>query len=143
MSTCCIVSIISDRPVSSSSVISVSFVYTVDIPDSGGRGNRGQGNGRPGNVSGNVHGSSNRGLSAGVTAGTGNSRGRGNRGGRGPQGKDSVLVSSLEAELKKTGYCRKGYMELDRMTDPSQTYIKGECVEAASQNDRKEFPNQS
>lgn len=122
---------------------SKQFVYTVDLEDSVGRGTRGQGNGRPGNVSGNVQGSSNRGLSAGVTAGTGKSRGRGNKGGRSGQGKDGMLVSSLEAELKRTGYCRKGYMELDRMTEPSQTYIKGECVEAANENDRDEYPNQS
>lgn len=54
-----------------------------------------------------------------------------------------MLVSSLEAELKKTGFCREGFMELDRMTEPSQTFIKGECVEAASNSDRDEFPNQS
>ena len=33
-------------------------------------------------------------------------------------------------------------MELDRMMQPSQTFIKGECVETASVKDREAFPNQ-
>jgi hypothetical protein len=38
--------------------------------------------------------------------------------------------------------CRKGYMELDRMMQPSHMFIKGECVETVSTNDREAFPNQ-
>ena len=53
-----------------------------------------------------------------------------------------MLQEALDAELKKTGYCRKGYMELDRMMQPGQTFIKGECVETASARDREEFPNE-
>lgn len=124
---------------------SKQFVYTMDLPDTAGQGKRGKGNGRPGNVAGNVQGSSNRGVSGGVTVGTGGgSKGgsKGGRGGRGQQGKAALLNDALEAELKKTGYCRKGFMELDRMMQPSQTFIKGECVETASVNDREEFPNQ-
>jgi hypothetical protein len=119
---------------------SKQFVFTVDLPDSvQGRG--GKGSGRPGNVVGQVAGSSNRGLSAGVSAGTGGG-GKGGRNSRGQQGKASVLNDALEAELKKTGFCRKGYMELNRMMQPGQTFIKGECVEAASDHDREEFPNE-
>jgi hypothetical protein len=120
---------------------SKQFVYTVDLPDSAGRGK--QGNGRPGNVAGNVQGSSNRGVTGGITAGTGGGRGGRGQGARGQHSKDGLLVDSLEAELKKTNYCRKGYMELDRMTEPSQTFIKGECVDAANKRDRSEFPNEA
>jgi hypothetical protein len=119
---------------------SKQFVYSAELPEPAGRGKRGGGNGRPGNVAGNVQGSSSRGLSAGVTAGTGGGRKAG-KGSRGRQSGANLLVEALESELKKTGYCRKGFMELDRMMEPSQTFIKGECVETASRNDREEFPN--
>ena len=118
---------------------SKQFVYTVDLPDSAGQGRGGKNNSRPGNVAGHVQGSSNRGLTGGVTAGTRSKGGKG--GGRGQQGKASLLQEALDAELKKSGYCRKGFMELDRMMEPSQTFIKGECVETASVIDREEFPN--
>ncbi|MDH3902195.1 MAG: hypothetical protein OES90_03130, partial [Xanthomonadales bacterium] len=61
---------------------------------------------------------------------------------RGQQGRAGLLNDAVEAELKKTGYCRDGFMELDRMMEPGQTFIKGECVEAASVNDREKFPNE-
>lgn len=118
---------------------SKQFVYTLDLPEPAPRGGRGGGNGRPGNVAGTVSGGSNRGLSAGVTAGSGS--GRGGKGGQKQQSKDGLLLGSLEAELENSGFCREGFMELDRMTEPSQTYIKGECVDAASEKDRSRFPN--
>lgn len=120
---------------------SKQFVYTVDLPESSSQGKRGKGNGRPGNVAGNVQGSSSRGLSAGVTAGTGRG-GKGGGKGRGQQGRAAQLQDAVDAELKKTGFCRDGFMELDRMMEPSQTFIKGECVEAASDRDREEFLNE-
>lgn len=120
---------------------SKQFVYTADLPDTATQGKRGKGNGRPGNVSGNVRGSSNRGVSGGVSVST-NGGSKGGKGGRGQQGKFTLLNDALEAELKKTGYCRKGFMELDRMMQPSQTFIKGECVETATAKDREAFPNQ-
>lgn len=119
---------------------SKQFVYTVELADAAGPGNRSSGAGRPGNVAGNVQGSSSRGLSAGVTAGSASRRG--GKGKKGQQSRDSLLVDSLQTELEMTGYCRDGYMELDRMTEPSQTYIKGECVEAASKKDYARFPNE-
>ena len=118
---------------------SKQFVYTVDLSDVSGQDKRGKGNGRPGNVAGHVQGSSNRGISGGVSAGKG---GRSKGGGRGQQGRASLLNDALEAELKKSGFCRDGFMELDRMMEPSQTFINGECVEAASTRDREEIPNE-
>ena len=120
---------------------SKQFVYTADLPDTARQGKRGKGNGRPGNVAGHVQGSSSRGVTGGVTASTGGGS-KGGKGGRGQQGKAGLLNDALEAELKKTGFCRKGFMELDRMMQPSQTFIKGECVETASVKDREAFPNQ-
>ena len=120
---------------------SKQFVYTLELEDTARQDKRGKGNSRPGNVAGHVQGGSNRGLSAGVSAGSGGG-GKGARGGRGQQGRAAVLNDALEAELKKTGYCRKGFMELDRMMQPGQTFIRGECVEAASDHDREEFPNE-
>lgn len=52
-----------------------------------------------------------------------------------------MLINALDNELKKSGFCRDGYMELDRMMEPQQTFIKGECIEAAGANDREKFPN--
>ena len=102
---------------------SKQFVYTAELAESAGQGKRGRNNGRPGNVAGQVRGSSNRGLSAGVTAGTG---GRTKSGGRGQQGRAALLQEALEAELKTSGYCRMGFMELERMMQPTQTFFKGE-----------------
>jgi len=141
---------------------SKQFVYTADLPESVGGGPGGRGSGRPGNLSGQLNGS-NQGVSGGVTAGTGNvagqvsggsngglsggiTAGTGNRspsgrGGRPMQGKDGMLVDALQKELLKTGFCRKGYKELDRMIEPGQTYLRGECIDRADDHDREQFPN--
>ena len=73
---------------------SKQFVYTVELPESTGQGKRGKGNGRPGNVSGQVRGSSNRGISGGVTAGTGGSSKAG-KGRRGQQGRAGLLNDAV------------------------------------------------
>jgi len=54
-----------------------------------------------------------------------------------------MLMTALDNELKKSGFCRDGYKEPDQMMEPYQTFIKGECNEAANANDRKKFPNGS
>lgn len=113
------------------------FVYTADMPNAP-RGSPGAG--RPGNVSGQLVGS-NQGVSGGVIAGTTVNRGPGGHPPVYRQSKDDILVSTLEKELEKTGFCRDGYKELDRMTEPGQTYLKGECLDAANANDRTRFPN--
>jgi len=116
------------------------FVYTAELPDAGNRGPGGKSGGRPGNVAGQLNGSSNGGLSGGVIAGTGNRRPGGHP--RGPmQSRDDMLVTAVGKELEKSGYCREGYKELDRMAEPRQTYLKGECLDAANAHDRKQFPN--
>lgn len=116
------------------------FVYTTELPDPAKRGPGGKGAGRPGNVTGQLNGSSNGGLSGGVTAGTAN-RGPGGHPGKQMQSRDKMLVSAVEKELEKSGFCREGYKELDRMTEPRQTYLKGQCLDTANTHDRKQFPN--
>ncbi len=119
---------------------SKQFVYTVDLPDLTKGGEGGKGGGRPGNTTGHISGGSNRGLYGGVSAGTSNRKSSGKTDGR-MQGRAAMLMNALEKELKKSGFCRDGYKQLDRMMEPQQTFIKGECIEAASSNDREVFPN--
>ena len=127
---------------------SKQFVYTIDLPDPATRSKGGKGSGRPGNATGHVSGGSTQGLSGGVTAGTGNRRPGGKTGGsRNASGKRqdraTILVNALDDELKKSGFCRDGYMELDRMMEPRQTFIRGECIETATDHDREVFPNET
>ena len=47
----------------------------------------------------------------------------------------------LELKLKKTGYCRDGYIELDSYFGRGQLQIRGECEEGATEEDRIKFIN--
>ena len=89
----------------------------------------------------------------------GNSKGSGNHGGRGGKGggkgggyggmgsgksdDDSAIKSylndMLELKLKKTGYCQDGYIELDSSFGRGRLEIRGECEEAATEEDRIKF----
>ena len=88
--------------------------------------------------------------------GGGNSKGSGKHGGRGGKsgsgyggmgsGKsndDSAIKlyfnEKLESKLKKTGYCQDGYIELDRSFGRGLLTIRGECEEAATEEDRIKF----
>lgn len=51
----------------------------------------------------------------------------------------AYLEARLEANLAENGYCRDGYLELDSSLAISQTFIRGECREAATQADRQRF----
>lgn len=119
---------------------SKQFVYTTDLQNLINLDKEGKAGGRPGNVAGQLNGSSNGGLSGGVTAGTANRR-PGGHSGRPMQSRDQMLVNAVEKELEKSGFCREGFKELDRMTEPQQTYLKGECIESANAHDRTQFPN--
>jgi hypothetical protein len=46
------------------------------------------------------------------------------------------LENMLEQELKTTGYCREGYRELERMIGDSAVFIRGECNETVTSEDR-------
>ncbi|MDH4274727.1 MAG: hypothetical protein OEW08_06795 [Gammaproteobacteria bacterium] len=51
------------------------------------------------------------------------------------------LLKSLDIKLAETGYCRRGYLELDNFFDRSRSQIRGECKDGATQEDREKFPN--
>ncbi len=57
------------------------------------------------------------------------------------------LESRLETILRETGYCRDGYLEIDRSifgggpTMLGEGIIRGECREGATPADRRRFPN--
>ncbi len=47
----------------------------------------------------------------------------------------------LESKLKKSGYCREGYIELNSYFGRGQLQLRGECEEAATEEDRIKFVN--
>lgn len=49
------------------------------------------------------------------------------------------LQNDTERALEVTGYCREGYLELDRRLSTQVLWIKGECREAATRSDREQF----
>lgn len=51
------------------------------------------------------------------------------------------LEERLVEKLEETGYCRKGYFELERTLNRSVYTIKGECSESATTEDRTTFIN--
>jgi len=114
------------------------FQYTVDMPEPRG----GRGNSRPGNTAGHVSGSSNRGISGGVTAGSSRSSSSGSGGGyeRYKQFNEQ-LEDQMERELKNSGFCHSGHRETERIVEPQTVFIRGECTEKASEDDRAKYPN--
>jgi hypothetical protein len=116
------------------------FQYTFDLPESKAKG----GNQRPGNMQGQVSGGSASGVKGGVTAGT-NSRSKTVPSGRGGSSGNQVLTkqleNQLERELSQSGFCRTGHSETERNLQPPTIYIRGECTEQATDDDRANFPN--
>lgn len=53
---------------------------------------------------------------------------------------ESLEVGLLE-KLDDSGYCRKGYFELERILNKTIYTIKGECSESASSEDKKRYLN--
>ncbi len=49
------------------------------------------------------------------------------------------LQNDTERALEATGYCREGYLELDRRLSTQVLWIKGECRETATRADRERF----
>ena len=87
--------------------------------------------------------------------GSGKHSGRGGKGGGKSGGHGSVgsgksdnesgmkpyFNEMLESELKKSGYCRHGYIELDSYSGRGQLQMRGECEEGATEEDRIKFVN--
>ena len=77
-------------------------------------------------------------------------KGAGKSGGHGSMGSGKSAYESsmkpyfnemLESKLKKSGYCRDGYIELDSYFGRGQLQIRGECEEGATEEDRIKFVN--
>lgn len=50
------------------------------------------------------------------------------------------LVASTEIHLGSSQYCREGFWILDENLYGSKSYLRGECNEPASEEDRTQFP---
>ena len=114
---------------------SKEFLYTITLPeaDSPQRGNRPSGSMR-------MSGGSNRQVSASGGIGYGSGRG-GNRSRDPAERQNELLDERLGKKLRKTGYCREGWMELERSFRPPAATIRGECNETATEKDHTNFPN--
>ena len=64
-------------------------------------------------------------------------------------GRGGIPISSSTGErirenaayvVKQMGYCRDGYMEIDYRFSPGDSWVKGECKEDASAEDRAKYP---
>lgn len=42
--------------------------------------------------------------------------------------------------VKQMGYCREGYMEIDYRFSPGDSWVKGECKEDATAEDKAKYP---
>ena len=87
--------------------------------------------------------------SSGSRSGTGGGK-RGGEGGKqgggatGRPDRESMMKGieeELDARLAETGYCREGYIVLGRRIDRGRSFIRGECKEGATADDREKFPN--
>lgn len=117
------------------------FQYTIDVPEAKER----RGNGRPGNLKGHAYGNSSRGVAGGVTAGTGRSGSRAAGSGNARLAQiNGQLEKQLERELKNSGFCDAGHRETARVVQPDMVYIRGECEDKATDEDRVRYAsNQS
>ena len=67
----------------------------------------------------------------------------GNRGkGKGKKNPGNSLQEAVHAKLDTSGYCRDGYLALERYQANGIARIRGECRDGATNNDREQFPNQ-
>ena len=58
------------------------------------------------------------------------------------QEKFSLLFDdSLNLKLNGTGFCRNGFIQLDKQSRRGAMLVKGECNENANDADREKFPN--
>ncbi|UAA38604.1 hypothetical protein KIH87_18375 [Paraneptunicella aestuarii] len=50
-----------------------------------------------------------------------------------------LIIEALELRLTQNGYCREGYIQLGSYIERGLFEIRGECNEAATDADRKQF----
>jgi len=73
-------------------------------------------------------------------------RARRDGGGPPPRRRDSkrsekALLKTLEEQIAANQFCREGYWILDKNFMGRDTYIRGECNETATAQDRSNFPD--
>jgi len=49
------------------------------------------------------------------------------------------LLTNVEYVVKKTGYCREGFLEIDKSLSRYHIWMKGECKEGATGEDQQKF----
>lgn len=52
-----------------------------------------------------------------------------------------IVYSRLEARLSENGFCRDGFIILESFIDYGKSRIRGECLDGATEEDYKKFPN--
>jgi hypothetical protein len=52
------------------------------------------------------------------------------------------IRANAEHVVARKGYCREGYLELDGSVSRYHMWLKGECRDTASEEDRARFPGQ-
>lgn len=52
-----------------------------------------------------------------------------------------ILAAQLENKIADTQYCTEGYWILDTYSYGEEPYIRGECNDTATDQDRRKFPN--
>jgi hypothetical protein len=116
------------------------FQYTLDSPFASSRNTSPTG---PASSSGHLGGSSSRGLSTGVSMSTASHPGSSNpnRGRNLLDGINNDLDTQLEKSLRESRYCRNGYQEKERVIEREIIFVRGQCEELASGEDRLQFPN--
>ena len=77
-----------------------------------------------------------------LSGNTEGNRGKGKGKGKGKKKPDNSLQEAVQARLDTTGYCRDGYLALERYQANGIARIRGECRDGATDNDREQFPNQ-
>ena len=132
-------------------IFEVELVFTTPSGSrdgaSGGRGGRGgagaggSGGGRSGGAGGGRSGGgAGRSGGGGGAMPSGGGRSGGGRSG-GPAGADraAMMDAQIAEVVEENGYCREGYVELDRSQEQAVFTFRGECKEAASDEDRARF----
>ncbi len=81
-------------------------------------------------------------------SGRGKSEGEAGVSGGGPagwygreSGMKEKMHEKLNTRLTETGYCRDGYIVLGSSIGGGRSFIRGECKEGATEDDRKKFAN--
>ena len=104
------------------------FHYTVSSRGPGGRGGyAGQQGGGPDEMPGGSNGGSMPGQMPDQ------------RSGPAINGDKTGIQQMLLAKLSQTGYCRDGYIEISSSVSRGYSFIRGECREVASEEDRYQF----